>query len=285
MEYARRAWGRLALLALVTAVFPGGAGPATAEDPVQVLVFSKTTAFRHPSIADGIQMIEELGLAHGFGVEPTEDASTFTDVALATYDVVVFLNTTGNVLDSSQQDAFRAWIEAGGGFVGIHSAADTEHGWDWYGDLLGGGARFISHPPIQTATVVKEDPSHPSTHHLPAQLSFTDEWYNFQANPRSAVTVLLTLDESSYDPGANAMGADHPIAWAHRVGEGRSWYTNLGHRDQTYADPGFREHVLGGLLWAAGRLIFRDGFEAGGAEAWFSTEPSQGLSPIRLPRP
>ena len=226
MEYARRAWGRLALLALVTAVFPGGAGPATAEDPVQVLVFSKTTAFRHPSIADGIQMIEDFGLAHGFGVEPTEDASTFTAQGLATYDVVVFLNTTGD------------------------------------------GARFISHPPIQTATVVKEDPSHPSTHHLPAQLSFTDEWYNFQANPRPMVTVLLTVDESSYDPGANAMGADHPIAWAHRVGEGRSWYTNFGHRRETYTDAAFRQHVLGGLLWAAGRLVFRDGFEVGDTAAW-----------------
>lgn len=249
---------------------PGLGGVA---DPWQVLVFSKTSGFRHASIPAGIQMLQELGAVHGFDTTATEDAGVFTEAGLAPYAVVVWLNTSRDVLDDSQQTAFRSWVEAGGGFVGIHSAADTEYGWDWYGKLLGGDAWFLIHPPIQTADVVVEDPTHPSTHQLPSGFSFTDEWYNFQTNPRPAVTVLLTLDESSYDPGTGAMGSDHPIAWAHRVEEGRSWYTNLGHRSETYADARFREHVVGGVLWASGRLVFRDGFEAGDTRAWVRVHP------------
>ncbi len=225
--------------------------PASSED-FRVLVFSKTGGFRHDSIPRGIALVQALGAAHGFSVDATEDASRFTRKRLAAYRVVIFLNTTGEVLNNRQQAAFEAYIRNGGGWVGVHSAADTEHAWPFYGTLLGGGAWFISHPAIQRASLRVERGTHPSTAHYPPSFSFTDEWYNFRANPRRRVLVLLALDETSYDPGSDAMG-DHPIAWYHSVGRGRAWYTNLGHRSETYSDPSFAQHLLGGILWAGTR--------------------------------
>jgi type 1 glutamine amidotransferase len=227
------------------------ASPAAARR-FRVLVFTKTTGFRHDSIPDGIALVQALGAAHGFRVDASENAAVFTPQGLKAYRAVIFLNTTGEVLNDAQKAAFKTYIRQGGGWVGVHSAADTEHAWPFYGQLLGKGAWFVSHPAIQAATLVREDAAHPSTRHYPASFSFTDEWYNFKANPRGAVDVLLSLDETSYDPDDGAMG-DHPIAWCHAIGLGRAWYTTLGHRSETYADASFAQHLLGGILWAAGR--------------------------------
>lgn len=238
--------------------------PLAAQDTV--LVFSRTLGFRHASIADGVTMLQQLGAEHGFTVEATEDPARFSAAGLAAYDAVVFLSTTGNVLDDAQQVAFQAWLESGRGWVGIHAAADCEYGWPWYGaQVLGNGAWFLSHPAIQTATVLREVADDPSTAHLPASFPFNDEWYNFRANPRAGATVLLRLDETSYAPGSGAMGADHPISWKRSVGSGRAWYTGMGHRRETFADQRFRLHVLGGLQWAIGAepALFASGFEAG----------------------
>jgi type 1 glutamine amidotransferase len=236
---------------------PGGsvvpAPPPALED---VLVFSRTMVFRHPSIGPGIEAIRRLGTENGFAVEATEDPSIFSDAGLAPFDVVVFLSTTGDVLDETQQAAFERFIRAGGGWVGVHAAADTEYDWAWYGQLLGGGAFFKSHPvgtPLAQLDV--EQAAHDATSHLAARFAMTDEWYNFRANPRPAVNVLLRLDESSYAPGPDAMGSDHPIAWYHEFDGGRAWYTGIGHRPELYAaggDPAFLEHLLGGIRWAAG---------------------------------
>jgi type 1 glutamine amidotransferase len=264
----------VALIALAA-----GAACAAEPDPpprFRVLVFSRTLEFRHASISDGIAAIESLGAEHDFAVDASEDPTVFSAANLARYRVVVFLNTTGDVLDPAQQEALTCRLKAGGGWVGVHSAADTEHGWPEYGEILGGGAWFAIHPPIQTATLAVEDAADPSTAHLPASFPFTDEWYNFAADPRPVVHVLLTIDESSYAPGPGAMG-DHPIAWRHAYGDGRAWYTNLGHRSETYADPLFLPHLLGGIEWAAGCEavgcavpIFRDGFESGSTCLWIA---------------
>jgi type 1 glutamine amidotransferase len=227
-------------------------GVASASPTRRVLVFTKTAGFRHDSIADGIAMLRELGTEQAFAVDTTEDAASFTPATLSAYAAVVWLSTTGDVLNQAQENAFQSYIEAGGGYVGIHSAADTEYDWPWYGELLGGDAWFRSHPAIQPAELAVESAEHLSTAHFPPRFAFTDEWYNFRQNPRASVTVLLTIDETTYDPGPDRMG-DHPIAWSHTVGAGRAWYTALGHRQETYADESFRRHVLGGLLWAAGR--------------------------------
>jgi len=213
-----------------------------------VLVFSKTTGFRHDSIPHGIVTIKTLGAHHGFSVDSTEDATRFTDVELARYQVVVFLSTTGDILDDGQKAAFERYIRSGGGFAGIHSASDTEYRWAWYGRLV--GAYFAGHPEIQRATVRIEDLGHASTRGLPPIWERTDEWYNFRNNPRGTVHVLATLDEATYSGGK--MGADHPIAWCQVLDGGRSWYTAMGHTTESYAEPLYRLHLLGGIKTAAG---------------------------------
>ena len=213
------------------------------------LIFSKTAGYRHASIPNGIQAISELAAENGFNADASEDSGLFTDKVLANYAVVIFLSTTGTILDDAQKAAFQRFIEGGNGFVGIHSATDTEYDWPWYGELV--GAYFMSHPEIQPARIQVEDANHPSTAKLPSSWNRTDEWYNFRTNPRGSVHVLLTMDESSYQGGE--MGIDHPIAWCHDVADGgRSWYTALGHTEESYSEPLFRQHLLGGIMTAAG---------------------------------
>ena len=214
----------------------------------EVLVFSRTEGFRHASIETGIETIRALGAAHAFGVTASEDAVHFTPESLARYQAIVFLNTTLDVLDEAQQSAMEGFVRGGGGFVGVHAAADTEYDWEWYGGLV--GAYFESHPRVQSAEVIVTDRLHPSTQSLPAVWNHTDEWYNYRANPRANVHVLAALDESSYEGGA--MGHDHPIAWAHHYDGGRSFYTGLGHTEASYRDPHMQAHLLGGIEWAAG---------------------------------
>ncbi len=222
------------------------------ETSGRVLVFSKTAGFRHDSIPDAVAAIRELGRTHGFAVDATEDSSVFDDATLAAYSAVVFLCTTGDVLDEAQQAAFQRYIEAGGGFAGIHSAADTEYDWPWYGDLV--GAYFKGHPAVQPATIVVSDSVHPSTRSLPTRWNRTDEWYDFRTNPRGRVHVLATVTEATYSGGG--MGPDHPIAWCQFYGGGRAWYTALGHTRESYSEPLFLQHLSGGIQFAAG---FPDG--------------------------
>ena len=244
---------RVTILALVAAVMLTPTTAATPQQPspaFRVLVFTKTAGFRHESIPAALQALRELGARNGFAVDATEDAGAFTDANLARYGVVAFVLTTGDVLDEAQQAALQRHIRAGRGFVGVHSAADTEHGWPWYGRLV--GAFFKSHPAIQPATVAVAEPRHLSTAGLPRRWTRVDEWYNFATNPRAAVRVLATLDETTYSPGDGAMGRDHPIAWAHELDGGRAWYTGGGHTEESYSEPLFRAHLLGGIRSAAG---------------------------------
>ncbi|MFG1679328.1 ThuA domain-containing protein [Nonomuraea sp. NPDC049269] len=212
----------------------------------KVLVFSKTAGFRHDSIPNGIQAIRDLGAAGDFAVDATEDSNAFSTANLAQYKAVVFLSTTGDVLNDNQQAAFQTYVDGGGGYLGVHSAADTEYNWAYYGQLI--GAWFNNHPAIQQATVRTEDRAHAATAHLGATWSRTDEWYNYRTNPRPNVRVLQSLDEGSYSGGG--MG-DHPITWCHPQSSGRAFYTGLGHTKESYADPNFRTLLLGGIRYAA----------------------------------
>ncbi len=233
----------------------------------QVLLFYETAGFTHVSqIAAGRAMFEDL--AAQFGFEVTEAARSdghFTSSALSGFDAVVFLNTTGDVLNASEQSAFESFIQNGGGYVGIHSATDTEYGWPFYGTLV--GAYFQNHPPGTTnATLNVVDPNHPSTETLAASFDWTDEWYNFQSNPASDpdTLLLLTVDESTYSGGT--MGDPHPISWAREVLGGRAWYTAIGHNDDAYFASFFRDHVMGGLNWVLGTTSpngFRRGYVNG----------------------
>ncbi|MFI1393584.1 ThuA domain-containing protein [Streptomyces sp. NPDC020681] len=261
-----------------------GADARAAEADYDVLVFSRTAGFRHDSIPAGIDAIRALGTANGFAVTATEDSAAFTPDGLAGYEAVVFLNTTGDVLNEPQQSALQSYVDGGGGFVGVHAAADTEYEWPHYEQLV--GARFKSHPAIQQATLTTEDATHPATAHLGATWTRTDEWYNYRTNPRSSVRVLQSLDESTYSGGE--MGDDHPITWCHPQQSGRSFYTGLGHTAESYADPAFRALLLGGIRYAAGVAPAdcspRDGTGAGDLSPnvhlfyypWYGTPAGQG---------
>ncbi|MFC8033282.1 ThuA domain-containing protein [Streptomyces griseoincarnatus] len=222
---------------------------APAADPAyRILVFSRTAGFRHDSIDEGITALRELGAADDFTVTATEDPAAFTTANLAQYRAVVFLSTTGDVLGPAQETALEQYMGAGGGYVGIHAAADTEYDWPFYAGLA--GALFQSHPAIQPATVRVEDRAHDATAHLGAAWQRTDEWYNYRTNPRTTAHVLASLDESSYSGGT--MSGDHPIAWCKDYAGGRAFYTGGGHTAESYAEPAFRRHLLGGIRWAAG---------------------------------
>lgn len=224
---------------------PSAAHPAGTE---RVLVFSKTAGFRHDSIPEGVAAVRELAARGGFAVDATEDSTAFTAKNLRRYGAVVFLSTTGDVLDDRQQRAFEGYIRHGGGYVGVHAAADTEYDWDFYGGLA--GAWFQAHPAIQPATVRVEDRAHPSTAGLARTWNRTDEWYNYRSDPRAHAHVLASLDESSYQGGT--MDGDHPIAWCQEYRGGRAFYTGGGHSKESYAEPAFRQHLLGGIRWAIG---------------------------------
>ena len=246
-------------------------GSVTVEEAAEltnVLVFSKTGGFRHDSIDEGIAAIQSLGTANGFTVTATEDAAAFTDQNLAQFDVVVFLSTTGEILNDAQQTAFENYIRSGGGYAGIHAASDTEYTWPWYGELVGG--YFRNHPAgTPTASVDIEDADEPSTSGVPERWTRVDEWYNFQHpvtpavngnttvadySPRARqVHVLATVDESTYgEDDGNSIDDDHPVAWCSDFDGGRSWYTAMGHTAASFSEADFLDHLLGGLQTAAG---------------------------------
>ncbi|MBX3271091.1 MAG: ThuA domain-containing protein [Sandaracinaceae bacterium] len=226
-----------------------GRGDAAAPAALRVLVFTRTTGFRHDSIEDGVAALEAVAAARGWTIDDTGDAAQISTARLATVDVLVFLSTTGDPLDATQEAALEAFVRDGGGWVGVHAAADCEYDWPFYGELV--GAWFASHPAIQDATLVVEDRDHPATAHLDATWMRRDEWYDFRRNPRADVRVLITIDESTYSGGS--MGADHPMTWAHEVGAGRSFYTALGHTRETFAEPAFRALLAGAVEWAGRR--------------------------------
>ena len=249
--------------------FDGGTAPG-----FKILLYTFSTGFRHDSIPHGIAAIRALGAANGFGVdvkgtalnprsaycanqpEPA-DVAYFTTETLASYAAVVFLQTTSlptpgsALLDETGKAALEAYVRGGGGFVGIHAAADAEYDWPFYHDLL--GATFRNHGPPVTSSLHIEDATHPATIAIPDPWSRFDEWYNFTANPRSTVHVLMNLDEATYPHNPSPMG-DHPIAWCKVIGEGRSFYTGLGHAQDAFSDPLVLRHLLGGLLYAAGKV-------------------------------
>ena len=215
---------------------------------LRILVFSKTQTFRHDSIAEGHACLRRLAQQYDFQVTSTEDAALFSRDVLDDFDVVVFMNTTGDVLNEQQQQVFQSWYQSGGAFLGVHAASDTEHGWDWFGQLV--GARFRCHPAVQPARLVVMDHGHPATAHLGPTWIRTDEWYDFKSDgPHEGCDCLLRIDENTYTDGRS--GTWHPMAWSHEFDGGRSFYTALGHTKTTFSEPAFEQHLLGALAWVA----------------------------------
>ncbi|MDP9026864.1 MAG: ThuA domain-containing protein [Actinomycetota bacterium] len=215
----------------------------------RVLLFTKTTGYRHESIPAGVAALRELARDAGVELDHSEDGGVFTETNLGRYEATVWLDVTGDVLDEEQRAALAAYLRGGGGFAGIHSASDAEWSWPEFDGIV--GARFLSHPnddkQFQTAELRVLDRDHPSTDGLPDPWGWTDEWYVFTTNPSERVEVLLEVDESTYDPDGVPMGPRHPISWHGRFGAGRTWYTALGHLDEHFADPRYRAHLWGGV--------------------------------------
>lgn len=212
-----------------------------------VALYTQTQGWRHDSIPVAVETLRMLADEAGFDVVHGEDPALFTDASLARFDAIAFVNTTGPILDAAQRAAFERYVRAGGGFLGVHSAADTGHDWPWYGELV--GTWFKDHPPGLQRSAIRLEPGR----ELPgaAGWTITDELYNYHRNPRPFVQVVATVDERQYEGGR--MGNDHPIAWCHARMGGRAWYTGLGHDRAVYADATFRAHLLRGLRYATGR--------------------------------
>lgn len=210
-------------------------------------MFTKTAGFHHSSIPAGLAAITKLGAANDFEVDSSSDAAIFNEDSLRKYAAVIFLNTTGDLLNNYQEADFERYIQSGGGYVGIHAATDAEYDWGWYGRLAGG--YFNGHPAQQEAVIRVVDSTDASTKHLPREWKRKDEWYNFKKLNKD-VHVLLTIDEASYQGGTN--GAVHPMAWYHDYDGGRAWYTELGHTEESYSDPLYLQHILAGIQYAIG---------------------------------
>lgn len=213
----------------------------------QILVFTKTAGYRHESIEKGVETLRELGRRNNFRITQTEDSLQFNAANLKKYQLVIFLSTTMDVLDTQQQGAFENYIKNGGSFMGIHSATDTEYEWPWYGKLV--GAYFESHPNdpnVREAKMQVVDKNHPATAHLQEVWIRKDEWYNYK-NINPDLQVLIKLDETSYEGGTN--GDNHPIAWYHTFDGGRAFYTGGGHTNESFDEPDFRKHLVGGIMW------------------------------------
>lgn len=222
----------------------------------KALLFTKTNGWHHESIHEGVDAIRKLAERNYFNVEWHEMPTVFNDNKLNEFQLIIFLNTTGDILNEEQQKAFTKFIQSGKGFVGIHSASDTEYDWPWYTQLV--GRMFHIHPVIQTAVLKVVDNNFPGLERMPSSWYWTDEWYEFGEEKVKGLNYILAVDEKTYDPNVKwgqkvgkGMGDLHPIAWYHEFDGGRSFYTALGHMPAIYSDPIFLEHIYGGIYWAA----------------------------------
>ena len=242
---------------LLLSVFGLLATSAARAEQFTALLFTKTAGWHHESTHQGVTAVRALGDLHDFKVFWTENADlVFTDEGLKKFNVIIFLSTTGDVLNAEQQAVFERYVKAGGGFVGIHAAADTEYDWPFYTKMV--GHMFHIHPAVQTATLKVEDYNFPGMDRFPKRFLATEEWYEYDASRSNKLHYLLTVDETTYKPEADwgakkgkGMGKFHPIAWYQEYDGGRAFYTGLGHLPATYSDANFMHHVYGGIYWAA----------------------------------
>ena len=248
--------GRICWLIAACALF--AMSSALAHPPqFRVLMITTTDGWHHESIADAVPAIRGLAEKHHFDVVWEENIDlVFTEESLAEFDVIMFVLTTGDILDPDQQALMESFIRAGKGFVGVHSASDTEYDWPGFTQLV--GRMFHIHPAIQTAELSVIDREFPGQERMPDRFWFTDEYYEFGEETVSGLNYLLTIDERTYDPvtdwgekSGTGMGDFHPLAWYQEFDGGRSFYTALGHLPSVYEDELFLEHLYGGIYWAA----------------------------------
>ncbi|MCY1722499.1 ThuA domain-containing protein [Prolixibacteraceae bacterium Z1-6] len=244
------------LLAVLISGISCAQNDAEYKEPLNILVFSKTSGFRHASISSGLKMLYDQSQKQNWVITATEDESILRDDLLAKIDVVVFLNPTGDAIGEEGQKAFEKFMSGGKSFVGIHAAADCEYDWPFYGNLV--GAYFLTHPPAQKATVIFENYDHPAMKPFEGMESYTtvDEWYSFKENPRTKVNVLARLDESTIKKSNNDKWRmnDHPLIWWTEKDDVRAFYTVFGHTHEAFQDELVIEHITNAINWAGKRI-------------------------------
>jgi uncharacterized protein len=225
----------------------------------RLLLFEKITGFKDtPSVDAARAALLAMAERKGWAIAVTDKGGAFNPATLRQFDAVIWNNISGDVLTLSQRRAFQAFLEGGGGFVGVHgSAGDPRYFWDWYPDTLL-GARFNAHPmnPQFQDARIAVNREHPLAAGLPAEWVMKDEWYSFRTNPRTVgAQVVLTLDESTYSPvgpmGVDLRMGDHPIAWTNCIGKGRMFYSAIGHMPQTYSQPQYVTLLENAIPWVA----------------------------------
>ncbi|MBP6023329.1 ThuA domain-containing protein [Ferruginibacter sp.] len=244
------------LVLVVTHVFLFTTSLAQEKKQFNALLVTKTAGWHHESINEGVTAIKELATRNFFNVQWHQEGSTVTDKYLENFQVIIFLNTTGDIFKEDEQKAIEKFIKAGKGFVGIHSASDTEYGWEWYTKLV--GRMFKIHPAIQTAKLRLTENKFSGLDQFTDGQFWTDEWYEFSPETTTDLKYILAVDESSYnakvqwgEKKGEGMGSFHPVAWYHDYDGGRSFYTALGHMPAVYSEPAFLNHIYAGIYWAA----------------------------------
>jgi type 1 glutamine amidotransferase len=228
----------------------------TQQKQFKALLVTTTRGWHHESLHFGVVALEQMAQKNFFDLVLFQDPNSFTDKNLEQYQLVIFLNTTGDIFDSAQQKVMERFIQSGKGYVGIHSASDTEYGWEWYTKLV--GRMFVIHPLIQTAKLKVFDAKFPGLQGFADGRLWTDEWYEFGPEKTTGLNYVLGVDETSYNPKvqwgtkkSEGMGAMHPLAWYHNFDGGRAFYTALGHVPDAFADAAYLNHLYAGILWAA----------------------------------
>lgn len=248
---------RLKLLMVLVVLQFSFAFKSSAQKQFKILLVTTTRGWHHESLHAGVLAIQQMGVRNFFDVVLWEDPGGFTDEYLKQFQAVVFLNTTGDIFDATQQKVMERFIESGKGFVGIHSASDTEYDWEWYTKLV--GRMFHIHPSIQTAKMKILDNKFPGLQGFEGGRLWTEEFYEFGPEKVSGLNYVLGVDESTYNPKAdwgarakgNGMGKLHPLSWYHQYDGGRAFYTALGHLPTNFSEPAFLNHLYAGIFWAA----------------------------------
>lgn len=230
---------------------------SSAQKQFRVLIVTTTRGWHHESLHAGVLAIQQLAAHNSFDAVLWENPGGFTDKYLEQFQAVIFLNTTGDIFDTAQQKVMERFIQSGKGYVGIHSASDTEYDWDWYTKLV--GRMFHIHPTVQTAKMKVLDPKFPGIQGFADGKLWTEEWYEFGPEKVSDLHYILGVDETTYNPkvdwGARGkgegMGALHPLAWYHNYDGGRAFYTELGHLPTNFSEPALLNHLYAGIFWAA----------------------------------
>lgn len=244
---------RILLLLALLCVAPG-----LRAAQFRVLMVTETAGWQHESTYAAIPAMHRLAERHDFHLDHKQSAMRLTEEQLMSYDVLLMINTTGDIFNDAEQALIQQFMRAGKGWVGVHAAADTEHDWKWYTDMV--NHMFFIHPHVQTAMVNVQDTKFPGLTSWPARRIWTDEYYEYLDGERHPdINYLITVDETTYKPGANwgpkkigkGHGAFHPVSWYREYDGGRAWYTNFGHVPATFTDADFLAHLYGGIYWAA----------------------------------